>query len=260
MLEMPKVNYKYILAFVLSIVWASLPKAIYCPILLLIWLIPNNKFINKKEAISVKMSVTAIMLLLMSTFVLPMLLGGAGGDARGGNTNASEQLKLIMNNPIGYAILIIKFVCQNGASLVLGESTFAYICYLQYYISMFSQIIYMIYLIFTLYILYTTEFDKKIISWKVKITLATVYIMVSGLIITALYLSFTEVGSSTIEGVQPRYFSPMLIMLLIIISSTVIQKKKNDDNIRNNNILLLLVPFISLVLTLLPIIMVGRGI
>ena len=40
------------LGFIISVVFACLPKAIYCPILLLLLFIPNNRFDSKKQAIT----------------------------------------------------------------------------------------------------------------------------------------------------------------------------------------------------------------
>ena len=76
---------------------------------------------------------------------------------------------------------------------------------------------------------------------KVVFTIAVAGISI--LIVTSMYLSFTPVGSSQINGVQVRYFTPLLLLGLLIFIPTT---KKKITEVKNNNIVLLLVPFISL--------------
>ncbi len=245
LLEDEKMNKKYLFLFICCIIWASLPKAIYCPLLLLILFIPNSKFDNKKQAIVFKIITTLIMLLLMSTFILPFFMGEVAGDIRGGNTNASEQLRLILQNPFGYGKTLLKFFIKNGQSLLIGEKTFISFAYLDSYISPFISFIYISNLIFLLYLLFSDSFSKKVISNKIKIVFSVIYMGISVLIATAMYLSFTEVGIKDIAGVQTRYFIPLLLILLFIMAPT---KNKIKKEKKSDPILLLLLPYCTLML------------
>ncbi|MBQ2639503.1 MAG: DUF2142 domain-containing protein [Bacilli bacterium] len=256
MLTIEKINYRYIMAFVLAIIWASLPKAVYCPLLLLLLFIPNKKFNSKKEGCLVKTIIVIITTLLLATFILPTVSSNVGGDVRGGNTSVSGQLKFVLASPLSFVILLIKFFSVNGVSLALGERGFVDIAYLNSYISLFQSAAYMIALILMFYTLYAEPINKKALTPKIKTIFAIAYAGISILIAAALYLSFTEVGSNVIEGVQPRYFSPLLLMLLMIISATTNKKTKESKN----NILVLLIPFGLLLLTMLPVVVAGRGI
>lgn len=244
-LEDKKVNKKYLFLFICCIIWASLPKAIYCPLLLLVLFIPNSKFDNKKQAIMFKVMTLLIMLLLMSTFILPFFMGEVAGDIRGGNTNASEQLRLIIKNPFDYGKTLLKFFIRNGQSLLIGEKTFISFSYLDPYISSFISLIYISNLVFLLYLLFSDSFSKNVISNKIKIVFSVIYVGISVLIATAMYLSFTEVGIKDIAGVQTRYFIPLLLVLLFIIAPTnnKIRKEKKVDPI-----FLLILPYCTLML------------
>ena len=257
MLSIDKVNNRYIMAFVLSIIWASLPKAIYCPLLLLLLFVPNDKFKDKKEAYLVKGIIVLLTLLLLSTFVLPLFSGSVAGDVRGGNTSVSGQLKLILHNPINYAKLLIEFFSVHGVSLGIGKDSIYSMGFINGYISLFQSPAYMILLMLIFYILYTEPIDRKVLNIRIKSVFAIAYIGISILIATALYLSFTEVGSTTIAGVQPRYFNPMLLILLMILSTTSDKVKSKVDN---KNVLVLLIPFGLLLLAILPVVIAGRGI
>lgn len=228
MLKDEKINYKYMMAFVLSIVWASLPKAIYCFFGLLVLFLPNSKFKSKKQAISVKTSVTAVVIVLMSSFVLPVLAGGVAGDSRGGNTSVSLQLKQILNNPFNYMIVFVKYYIKNGISVIMGKGTLAGLGYIGDGMEIINFIIYLMSLIYLLFVTFTNYISKKRISKGIKAVLGVLLVGMYVLIPTALYLSFTEVGSSTIEGVQPRYYICLLLPLLLILVPN--KKRKKIDN------------------------------
>ena len=48
-------------------------------------------------------------------------------------------------------------------------------------------------------------------------TMFFIFVAVSAMIIGTLYLGFTPVGSDEIDGVQMRYFIPVLPILLVLI-------------------------------------------
>lgn len=257
MLEDKKLNKKYLFTFIACVIWASLPKAIYSPMLLLLLFIPNKKFDNKKQAILFKSITIIILLLLLSTFVLPALSGSLSGDPRGGDTSVNGQLKFILSNPINYAKIVIKYLLNSGPELVLGEWTIICLAYMNINVEMINSLIYIVNLILLMYCLFKENISKDIINNKLKTVFAIIYGGIMLLIITALYLSFTPVGSNSIEGVQVRYFIPMLLLGLLILIPT---SKKIIKEEKNNNTWILIIPFISIMLTNFFIVYNGIGI
>lgn len=248
LLEMKKIDYKYILIFILSIVWGSLTKAIYCPLLLLILFIPNDKFKNKKDANKFRFMIIAITLLLMSTFVLPALFGGLGGDSRGGNTSVTKQMAFIISNPLQFVKILIKFFLKSAPDLFLGSFT---LCGTAYVLnSDVTNFTYLISLVYILYYIFTDPIDKKILNNKTKIIMAICFIGIWLLISTAMYLDFTEIGQSIINGVQPRYFIPILLLLLMILRPT-------EDNVKGDkkySCMFCVIPFCLIMYTIFNII------
>lgn len=255
-LEQKEINSKYLIAFILAVIWASLPKAVYCPVLLLLLFIPNNKFKTKKQALIIKGLVVFITLLLVSTFILPFFLGSVGGDSRGGNTNASAQLSLILHNPFRYCKTLIKFLIIYGPEQFFGKNTLAGVAYLSPYIEMGIDLIYIGSFIFLMYATFTSKIDKDIITNKIKFILL---IMITGiwlLVVTAMYLSFTEVGLNTINGVQSRYFIFALLPILLILMPTTSKYKEKEKK----SLFLILIPFLILMFVILLFIVKGKGI
>ena len=220
MLEDKEINYKYLIAFILAVIWASLPKAVYCLFGLLVLFIPNKKFKNNKQAIEIKLLVTTTVLILLSSLVLPMLLGAVSGDTRGGNTDASSQLSFILHNPLSYAMILIKFIVISGPYLLLGTYTFVGAGYILDRMSSINSMLYIISMVYVLYVVFTNSVDYKIITNRIKIVFVVLIFAMMCFISTALYIVFTEVASPTIAGVQARYFIGLLLPLMVIMSST----------------------------------------
>ena len=241
LLEEEKINKKYLFAFIACVIWASLPKAIYSPMLLLLLFIPNKKFANKKQAYIFKTTITIVTILLMATFVLPTITGSMGSDPRGGDTSVSKQLAFILKNPINYAIIVIKYFMVSSKSLIMDHPMS--IVYINDYVDMIAPTVIIINYMLLLYCLFTEKASKSVINNKMKAVFTIAVAGISILIVTSMYLSFTPVGSSQINGVQVRYFTPLLLLGLLIFIPTT---KKKITEVKNNNIVLLLVPFISL--------------
>lgn len=250
MLEEKKVNNKYLFLFVLSVIWASLPKAIYAPLLLLLIFLPDEKFKDKKTARAIKVLIVVITLLLMSTFVLPMLIGGVAGDARGGNTNASEQFRLIITNPFRYAKVLVKFFLLEGPKLFISVKSLSNPSYASSYIGNILEFTSLVFYLLFVYVLFSNRVEEKYLNVKTKVLYGLMYLLIFALISTALYLSFTEVGSTSIAGVQSRYFLPLLPFLMVILTPAVKEKK---DTYKVKEILLLTIPFILLMMIVFAI-------
>ena len=234
-----KLNKKYLIMFVLVIIWASLPKAIYCPLLLLLLLIKNDKFDNKKQAYIFKSLIIFITILLMITFVLPTASGTFQADTRGGNTSVSGQLNLIIHNPIFYILVLSKFTIFNIFNLFFGSGNFINFVYLVNN-DIFIPF-YVVYLLLFTYEIITSQ--KPNINIKNKLFLILGIIIIYLFICTALYLSYTPVGSYSIGGVQPRYFLPLLLLLSYILMF----RKEKEKNIKLFEIL---IPIVLLIIVI----------
>lgn len=256
MLEQKEINNKYLIAFILAVIWASLPKAVYCPVLLLALFIPNNKFKTKKQALIIKGLILLITLLLVSTFILPFFLGSVGGDSRGGNTNASAQLSLILHNPFRYCKTLIKFFIIYGPEQFFGKNTLVGVAYLYPYIEMGIDFIYIGSFIFLMYASFTSKMDKEILTNKIKFILFIMLVGIWLLVVTAMYLSFTEVGLNTINGVQSRYFIFALLPILLILLPTTNKNKEKEKN----PLPLIFISFLILMFVILLFIFKGKGI
>lgn len=216
--EKSKVDFKSMFIFLFAILYASFPKAIYIPFILLFLFVPKEKFSDKKCMYVTKVLIVVLFVLVVSTFVSPSTLSSSSGDARGGATNTYEQLRLVINHPFGYAkILKSTFIDLFSNRMFDSIGNYAYF-------GKISENMIYLYIILFVFVAFTDVFSKNI-KWFQKILLLLVSLGIMILIWTALYLSFTPVGEMVINGVQPRYFIPFLFPLAICFQTDKIKNK-----------------------------------
>lgn len=217
-----KMNLKSALTFILPLLAACFAKAVYCPLLLLVLFLPNDKFRNKKTSYAFKGLIFCLFLLMMSTFGLGMLTNASNmGDSRGGHTNFAEQMRVILHDPLGFINICLINITTTFAKLLSGKNEglifFAYLGGSEYNIAYI-----VVFLLFFTVFTNNNEKNKCEISLPYKILILILNLGIIFGISLALYLSFTEVGAAEIAGVQSRYYVPLLYPLLIILSSSKI--------------------------------------
>lgn len=214
------------LLLLIPLIIACFIKAIYIPLILLILFIPKDRFDNYKQNVIFKIGSTLICVLLVFTFVFPTLtLPSSLGDLRGGNTSTSGQLSTIINNPFGYIEVLKNTAGVEFIDKLLGPDTI----YNYSYIEVFNNNLYYLILIGLVFIIITDSYNKNENKFLKVFTL----LLILGIILliwTALYLSFTPVGETVINGVQNRYFIPLLFPLILICFSNC--KIKNNYSLK----------------------------
>lgn len=195
------------------------PKAVYIPFLALYWLMPEEKFENKKQKWFFKAAIFVLLILMFASFILPLIgnvsSGADVGDYRGGDTSQTSQLSMVLGYPLTYTVVLLRELCTTFASYFIGPKLIANFAYrgiydgIGYYVVMLT----MIFVFLTDYGM-TEPIDsvrekKKLLPMK--IWNAVLIFGTASLVWTALYLDFTPVGSLVINGVSPRYYLPLVV-------------------------------------------------
>ena len=206
-----------------SFFFGCLPKAVYFVLMFPLLFIPKNRFENEKKRRWWIFLVFLTAFALASSFILPRLISGAGtGDTRGGeDVNPGEQIRFILNNPLGYADILFRFnlgylnplnafqYMVNYAYLGFGYNR--WICTLVLAVLMFT--------------------DKAGIQSKTKLIIFAFVIAMIGVIVlvpTALYVTYTPVGADTVAGCQFRYLIPVVFAGLYMNSFDKIRNPLNS--------------------------------
>ncbi len=204
-----------IILLVLSIIIA-LCKIVYIPLVGLILIIPKEKFKNKtnKSKIINFIVIAGIALAINLTWLAissRYLAIFREGDSK-------VQVLLALKNPFKFIQLLLYTIDINankyllslyGAELGWGEL-----------IQLNSLLPYILLIIYAFVALTDDELKNKFktyqLVWIMLVTLAII-----GLIFTSLYVQWTTVGSTSILGVQGRYFLPILPLVMIILGAII---------------------------------------
>lgn len=199
-------------------------KAIYFPLLLLPLFLPRDRFENVKQYRRFIWADSIAMILLLISFVLPMMFSDGSGDQRGGtDVNAIGQIRFILSNPLKYTETLLRF---------LGR-------YLDPYRSRnyLTNMAYMgvthgheIYLIILSVAAFTDRgsMDQLLGSRKgLRIFMLFLLFGTLCLVATSMYVSYTGVGKNNISGCQPRYLIPLIFPAMMLLGSGRIRNEGN---------------------------------
>ena len=206
----------------LCFIMGSCPKAVYIPLILSFLFLPASKFKNSKSQLIWKCVAMISFVLLMMSFVVPSVGDNMEGDLRGGNTSVTQQMQLILHHPIAYIKVFLRNFYNTFDDFVLGRSSLAHMAYVGHHKMYTSVTVIMVAVFFTEPRVVLPQKSKNSLR-NFKIVMIFLVTGVIGLIWTALYLSFTEIGMETIAGVQARYYIPLLLPVLSMLYSDKIK-------------------------------------
>ena len=228
-----KLDFKTCLIMICALSYACFAKAIYMPFALLVLLVPKNRFDNPKQSKLVKLGFTAITILFLILSFLPSLSGGVQNDPRGGNTSVNDQASLIISHPFDFASVMNNHAVNLFSDKLFSTSSVSNFSYMGT-INTHSNTYYI--LLILLVFVFFTDNQNNSLSRKQRFAIIFSSLITIAFIWGALYLSFTPVGSSTIDGVQNRYFLPLLFPLLLALQ---LKNIRNTINSKLYNTLIL---------------------
>jgi uncharacterized membrane protein len=221
-----KITWKETMILIGSLVIGLGPKAIYFPLLFLLFLIKPEKFSSLNQYKKFVFASGCSILFVVGSFMIPFLTGGPGvGDLRGGEAvNSAQQVQFILSEPFVYAKILINFMKYYlNPSHASGFVTF--FAYHGFIKGFFLVVITLIIVVFT----DKNKYDTHTSSLKVRGLIICIFLITVALICTALYISYSPVKSDSIAGVQDRYLIPLLFPLLYVLGSCRIRNPFNKN-------------------------------
>lgn len=230
-----KMNVRMVAAAGLLFVLGSLSKAVYIPVVLLLLLLPQLQKQPKKVKRMLGAGVLLVFVLVMLSFVLPVvtnILAGNlsyGGDSRGGDTSAVRQLVSMVKHPWESVKLFIGSICSLDNFRNLGNAEadsyfFGNLMLLNYSAmgTLADKWCVLLLPVLTVLLFHEEQGNGRIAQCKAgeRILMWGVFIVIILLIWSAMYLSFTPVGASEIAGVQARYYLPLLYLGALLVTNT----------------------------------------
>lgn len=208
--EMQKENHaitlKKWIAIMCVMTLGILPKAVYFPIIFPMLFIGRKRFESKRGWYwTINLFAMAV---LVASFLLPMLLGGGGGnDMRGGTAvDSAGQIAFILKNPLSYTKILLEFLTKY---VLMEENTLVYFGFMG---SEIGANLVLVTLVVTAFL--EGRRREPGVGKGFKRMLGLTLFGAVSLAATALYISFTPVGAQTILGCQVRYLFPLFFPLL----------------------------------------------
>lgn len=186
-------------------------KIVYLPLIALILVIPWQRYGDKKKKwiyigtlFFVVAAVNLLWLKISSRYLIEYRPG----------VDSGEQLIGIIKDPLDYLLVIMRTTTvygYNWMNNMLGSTLGPH--------SALPRVVFVASVIVLLILLIQRQDSLKIKKWD-RVLFTTIFIMIVGLIFTSLYMQWTAYDSEVVEGIQGRYFLPILLLVPVIICRT----------------------------------------
>ena len=206
-------------------------KIVYIPIVFLVIILPRGKFKNEKKSIIFK--IVLIMISILCCLLWLVISASYLGEFQPGVDKAA-QLREIVTGIDRYYAVIVRTIFESRVEFyiktMIGSSLGA--------LNIDTIPVVWIGLLLLLTHLVENSGTNIDIDKKDAIIMLSIFVAISGLILTSLYVGWTPVGCDEVYGVQGRYFIPIVLLLLYAIviakglkSNYYVENKLTDYNI-----------------------------
>lgn len=194
------------------------PKAIYFLMLLMMLFVPKSKFASRDISLMFRVGVVYVTIIAACSFAIPFVISGGAAytDTRiNQGVDPMGQLVWILQNPLPSADVLLGFVFGS----FIGVGSFDGLSYSFAYMSDFAFSPSCLSLLLVVVAACTDSDRVSNRLAKARYGICTVCAVLTSilLIVASLYLSFTPVGYSTVDGVQPRYLTPLVFPLFLFV-------------------------------------------
>lgn len=196
----------------------SMCKIVYLPLCLMLFLIPKERFGSLKKK--------NIMILTLAVFVVIINLGWTGFasrylDSNVNGSSSSEQIDYVIHNPHKLVPIAVNTLHQKSSEMLLTM----FGAHLGYYkVHVFLPYIYLLIAIFIVSLFVKNE---KVVENGQKSLFGFIVFSVCVLIGLSLYIQWTPLMKPVIDGIEGRYFIPIMLLVAILFTNRQIEYKGN---------------------------------
>ncbi len=228
----------YIIMIALCI-FVGMCKYAYLPLCLLILLIPPEKFGTKKRKyVTIGVLATAVVIMNIAWFFL-------AGDLMHlpGGQDVALQSQYVLHHPHRFIVAVGKTIFSKGWPLIgtaLGAS-------LEWFDIGISELLVLAIVIISC--LFVKRYKSITILPQLKHMTTFVFFVITAAFIIIEYLTWTPVGANYVDGIQGRYFLPLLFMVPLLFTKTstkqsTLRASLNDAQKIDNGLSLAMLQFL----------------
>ena len=214
-----EINIKSRILILISAILLAFCKFGYFPISFMVLLIPNNRFKNKKQAVIFK-----VLFILLPSILSYLQNSGLGLS----DDSPYYKISYALEHPISTIKIYFATAFERipldifrGLFDGFGVST-------QWHSSI---VLYILIVLYAILIATAGNDDNKMINWKERTIMLVLSFIMICIIYSAMLFGWTYFGALTIDGLQPRYFIPPVLLAYIALSNNII-----NLNVKNKNI------------------------
>lgn len=226
-----KINRKEQIAYILLSIFIGVAKVVYIPLVGLSLLLIGSKNLDKKhKKIVIATSIVVGSIVAILWYIFSMQYKGNEAYLIENNVNAIEQIKNILKYPLHGVKVVLLTIFEQGESylyMLMGTN----LGWLEINVPLITAIGFMILIILSIFF----EKNENELNWKQKLWTVLMFLFSVVLILMALYVSWTGVGEDQVQGIQGRYFIPIMLLPLLCFS-----KKDNYVKIKNVNLIMMI--------------------
>ena len=231
-----KIKPKHLLLLLLLCLIVSLGKSIYSPVCLLLFTIPKERFGSMPRKL---ISIFSLGIITFVTLILWMRCMPSLSSV----TDSSVQINTLLTNPFAFIKILGKTIIVETPiylAQIFGR-------FLEWFNLVLSSVYIIPSMLLSLYIIYRERMHAFISNWfRVLSIFAICFAALASFIV--MYIQWTPTDSSTIQGVQGRYFMPLLLLVPLVFFPSAKNKKitkKTSFPVFQNNYIYLFIIFES---------------
>ena len=198
---------------------ASAIKIVYIPFVLLILIMPKDRFKTKKDMLIMKGLIIAGVVFAVALLLFFVDLADfMSADLRGGDTNVARQIEYILDNVPAVAGLVVKSITSSFVSYSVGNGAYGLVGHL-------GAFPYEILIIASICVIVLTDGSELMLNIKSRVGVALIMLATTAVVWLSMYIVFTPVGGSWIAGVQGRYFAPLRVPFYLLLALPFVKLK-----------------------------------
>lgn len=211
-----QINLKQKIILLIMSIIIALCKIVYLPLVGLILIIPKEKFKNKSNKNKILNFCIMAGIATILNLVWLAVAGKYLSNFREGDSKV--QVLLALQNPIKYIQSLLYTINFKGNDYLL--SLFGSELGWGELIKLYSIVPYSFIAIYLFTAVTDDELKNKFKKYQL-VWIALVVLAVIVLVFTSLYVQWTVIGAEFIQGVQGRYFLPILPLVMILLGSII---------------------------------------
>lgn len=209
---------KYVLTMGLIFV-ASAIKIVYIPFVLLILIMPKDRFKTKKDMLIMKGLIIAGVVFAAALLLFFVDLADfMSGDLRGGDVNVAGQVEYILANIPAVVVLVVKSIISSFVSYSVGNGAYGLV-------GQWGEFPFEILIIVSMCVIVLTDSSELMLNIKSRVGVALIMLATTVVVWLSMYIVFTPVGVPWIGGVQGRYFAPLRVPFYLLFALPFVKLK-----------------------------------